>query len=322
MKKCFKKSGLILFFLLSFLLLLVDSKNSILLASNGLLIWFEKMIPTLFPFMVLSGCIVRSGYAVKLGNFFQPVFLCFHLSSSMRYAVIMGFLCGFPMGAKVTKDLLQTNQITKKQGEYLLAFTNNIGPLYLLSYVFPLFSVEKKFYYLCLFYSVPLLYGIILRCLTTDKDIRKTEEEKKLQINESPESFGISFYHSLWSAMEQITLLGSCMIIFNWLQIFPLHLKNMVTYLGINEEINSAFHAFLCSLIEIGGGLYHFTLLPDLFQGIKMMPFLFFLLTFGGVSCFFQTWFIIDKSGLSMKKYIFHKTIQALLIMLLSFMAV
>ena len=29
------------------------------LALNGLNLWFERMIPTLFPFMVLSGVIIR-----------------------------------------------------------------------------------------------------------------------------------------------------------------------------------------------------------------------------------------------------------------------
>ena len=114
-------------FCCSFLLLLLFySAECISLASNGLLIWYKNMIPSLFPFMVLSGFMVRSGLSLKIGQWLQPVLgLFFRLPSQMLYAIFMGFLCGFPMGAKIVADMLEKEQITLKEGEYLLAFCNN-----------------------------------------------------------------------------------------------------------------------------------------------------------------------------------------------------
>ena len=112
MKNNMKKASLYLFLFSSFLLLFFNSSLCIACASQGLLIWFEKMIPTLFPFMVISGFIVRSGISSNLSFLFFPISYIFRITPPMSYAILMGFTCGFPMGAKVIYDLLETKQIT------------------------------------------------------------------------------------------------------------------------------------------------------------------------------------------------------------------
>ena len=42
-------------------------------------------------------------------------------------------------------DLGNGKEITIEEGNYLLAFCNNIGPLYMLGYVFPLFHYKTHF---------------------------------------------------------------------------------------------------------------------------------------------------------------------------------
>ena len=112
------------------------------LALNGLNLWFERMIPTLFPFMVLSGVVIRmnlTGSFVKICN---PVLgRIFSVRSPCVYGMVIGFLCGFPMGAHVAAQLYGQKQVTRAEASFLLAFCNNIGPVYFLSFVLPtLFS--------------------------------------------------------------------------------------------------------------------------------------------------------------------------------------
>ena len=308
-------------FCCSFLLLLLFySAECISLASNGLLIWYKNMIPSLFPFMVLSGFMVRSGLSLKIGQCLQPVLgLFFRLPSQMLYAIFMGFLCGFPMGAKIVADMLEKEQITLKEGEYLLTFCNNIGPLYMLGYVIPLFGYENIGKILGLMYLIPLGYGLGLRYFSPTFSTLYNSKSKSfnLSVCSYPKDISLSpnylicFQQSLSSAIEQITILGGCMVFFNCLLIFPKMLENLFsnTTFWINSSLlNSIFS----SLIEIGGGLkllsLDFTIMNN-HPAYLYLPLA--LLTIGGLSCIAQTYFITKNTGLKISTYIKHKIIQS-----------
>ena len=309
MKKKLSTVFLEVFLLYFIFLLFFHSKECMELAAKGLLIWFQKMIPSLFPFMILSGFMIRSGLSVKFGKLLQPLNLIFHLPSQMLYVIFMGFLCGFPMGAKIIADMLEKEQITLKEGEYLLAFCNNIGPLYILGYVIPLFQWKNNLELITLMYGVPLLYGIFLRYFTKYKNIRS---KNVLLKNYYSTDYLTHLSSSLTAAIEQITMLGGCMIFFNCLQIFPLILCSAF-HNYIPKEI---LQSILCSLTEIGGGL---SLLANLNKNISLIPISISLLTFGGMSCLFQTYLILKKTNLHIRPYLKHKLIQALLIYVIYF---
>ena len=311
------------FFCCSFLfLLLFYSEECIFFASNGLLIWYKNMIPSLFPFMVLSGYMIRTNLSLKIGQWLQPFLgFFFHLPAPMLYTIFMGFLCGFPLGAKIISDLLDKKQITQKEGEYLLAFCNNIGPLYMLGFVIPLFGYENSWKILSLMYFVPFVYGICIQYfyspyinVSSKTTIYKKNTTQQLSscsyspgLSETPNHL-ICFQQSLSSAIEQITLLGGCMIFFNSLQIYPEMIRN---YFADNSSQASLtlFSDILCSMIEIGGGLKQLKLsLTENSILFTCLPLS--LLTFGGLSCIAQTYFIIKNTGLKISTYIKHKLIQ------------
>ena len=335
-----KKTLIPLFFILCcsslLFLLLIYSKECIALASNGLLIWFHKMIPTLFPFMVLSGFLVRSGLSYKLGNFLRPILgILLPLPSHMLYVVFMGFLCGFPMGAKIVADMIDNKQITKKEGQYLLSFCNNIGPLYMLGYVIPLFQYSNTGFILILMYSVPILFGLFSYFRLFSPSNYKSTKELSLK-NRTTEIMNAKytaksidytivasgnylncFQESLSSAIEQITLLGGCMVFFNTLLIIPLKIISSLLPIQSISHINY-MQGIFCSLIEIGGGLQQFASITTDKSFFALSPyFIISLLTFGGLSCILQTFFIIKNTGLNIFTYIKHKTIQSCIYILL-----
>ena len=332
-------------FCCSFLVLLfLYSKECIALASNGLLIWYRNMIPSLFPCMVLSGFMIRSGLSLKIGQWLQPFLgMFFRLPSHMLYAIFMGFLCGFPMGAKIVSDMLEKEQITLKEGEYLLAFCNNIGPLYMLGYVIPLFGYQNVWTILGLMYLVPFGYGLILRyflphytkqfSLRINSAFQKNSSYKlcacsyvETNYNTLP-NFLTCFQQSLSSSIEQITMLGGCMVFFNCFLIFPQMLEHVLSKSRIVSYC-PLLTALLSSLVEIGGGLQQLssafsssnanshlqtnTFLSSLTNfNVSHVYLPLALLTFGGLSCIAQTYFITKNTGLKISTYIKHKVIQS-----------
>ena len=62
------------------------------LALNGLNLWFERMIPTLFPFMVLSGIIIRMNLTDSFVKILNPILgRLFHLRRAFIYGMVIVF---------------------------------------------------------------------------------------------------------------------------------------------------------------------------------------------------------------------------------------
>ena len=280
--------------------ILTHSQLSLYYALTGLQLWFQKMIPALLPFMILSGIMVRmrltEGFASMLYPVIRPVY---HVRKNVCYAMIMGFLCGFPMGARVTAELLSEKLITKREADFLLSFCNNIGPVYFCSFVLPLLHRKFLWPYLFGMYGLPLLYGMLLR-RTRFRDLNEAAAsetalpEKHIKNpakNPAPlkkETLLEKIDEAVNSSMQGILSLGGYMIFFNLLNL-PLHIL-----LG-HPPLAAA------PLFEITGGLQ---LLSD-----KLPLYSLLLLPFGGCSCIAQTYSSIRGNGLSITRYTLHKLI-------------
>mgnify|MGYP000302691102 CR=1 FL=1 len=80
-------------------------------ACDGLLLWYQILIPTLFPYLIVTGLLLKTdGAAVVSRLLFRPFHLLFGTSFYGSFAVLSGFLCGYPMGAKIIADLLLTRK--------------------------------------------------------------------------------------------------------------------------------------------------------------------------------------------------------------------
>ena len=138
--------------LLTFLFLLLSgcilthSRLSLEYAGMGLELWFRNMIPSLLPFMILSGVMIRMKLTDKAAMLIYPaVGPLYRVRKNVCYAMLTGFLCGFPMGARVTADLYMRRMVSKREAEYLLAFCNNIGPVYFCSCALPRLELKLGF---------------------------------------------------------------------------------------------------------------------------------------------------------------------------------
>ncbi len=276
----------ILFVILTYFIL-TQSAVSLHYAFHGFSLWYSKMIPSLLPFMILSGIMIRMNLTEHFAKILHPLLKkLFRCSANMSYGILMGFLCGFPMGAKTTSDLLKKNKITLEQASFLLAFCNNIGPVYFCTFIVPLLQLENPFPYLAGMYGLPLIYGFILR--------RTVFKELSVEIHmqngpaQPPLSLLVAIDEAIKAAIQSILMLCGYMILFNLLNILPhFLLPNM--------------HGYIAPVLEITGGLSKLgTSLP--YYSLCLLP-------FGGLSCIAQTNSMISGTGLSIRKYTIHKLI-------------
>lgn len=119
-----------------FVLMLVFPKPVFKGASDGILLWFNIVLPTLLPFIILSNLLIGTNAASLIARITGPLFCrIFRVSGYGSFAVLTGFMCGYPMGSKVTADLLNGGYISREEGRYLLSFCNNTSPMFIISYV-------------------------------------------------------------------------------------------------------------------------------------------------------------------------------------------
>ena len=135
-------------------------------AEDGLLLWFQNVFPTLFPFMLVSGLMMAGGgLSIISGIFGKVLGRIFATSGNGSFAVLTGFLCGYPMGAKVAADLLHSGRITKNEACYLLSFCNNTSPAFIMNFIVwkTLGKEELTVPSLLILFGVPVLLSFVFR---------------------------------------------------------------------------------------------------------------------------------------------------------------
>lgn len=100
------------------------------------MLFANSVLPSLLPFFIATELLSYSGIIPYLGKalnkFMRPIF---NVPGEGAFAFIMGIISGYPIGAKIVTNFRQNGICTKEEGERLIAFTNNSGPLFIIGTV-------------------------------------------------------------------------------------------------------------------------------------------------------------------------------------------
>ncbi|MDR2525773.1 MAG: hypothetical protein LBC83_06290 [Oscillospiraceae bacterium] len=111
-------------------------------AREGLLICGQVVLPTLFPFFVLSALFatllqrkatLRSSTARLHG--LRVMERLFRQPAAAAGVLLIGLLGGYPMGAKAAAQLFERSLLTRRQAQCLQLFCFNAGPAFLIGVV-------------------------------------------------------------------------------------------------------------------------------------------------------------------------------------------
>ncbi|MEG2429554.1 MAG: hypothetical protein RSA99_04150, partial [Oscillospiraceae bacterium] len=133
-----KMQNFIIMFLLYFSLFLgiyfsKYTANGIL---NGINICLKILIPSLFAFMIMSNLIANTKFSAILSIPFNFIFkILFKANSFETTIILLSFIGGYPIGAKLLSNAVKQNNITAKKASMMLCFCVNCGPAYLISVV-------------------------------------------------------------------------------------------------------------------------------------------------------------------------------------------
>ena len=96
----------------------------------------RTIIPSLFPFLILTECLLSSPTAQSiLCAISTPASRLLRLSKAGGNCFLLGNLFGFPVGAKAVASYYQSGLLNKKEAERLLLFCGNASPFFLIGSV-------------------------------------------------------------------------------------------------------------------------------------------------------------------------------------------
>lgn len=321
-----KKYFFTVLFLLFTLSLILFSTSNLNAAQNGLKLWANSVLPTLFPFFIATELLCKTNFVQILGKFLnkfmKPVF---NVPGESAIAIIMGMISGYPIGAKVVCNLYENKICSKSEAERLIAYTNNSGPIFILGSVGVsiLGNVQVGKILLISHLLSSLIVGLIFRFWKynqVDLTFRNYQSESKELIRVS--NLGEILGDAIKKAISTVVLIGGFVVLFSViisilssLEILTT-LANFLARFGIPYDI---ILGILTGMIELTNGI-QVTSNSYLAFPLPCLLTCSFLLGFGGLSVLLQVFSIISKSKISIKPYLYGKTLQGFLSMILTFL--
>lgn len=276
-----------------FFIMLCFPKETLAGATDGLLLWFQIVLPTLLPFFIFTNFLIHTNSIVYISYLCGPILQrLFCVSPNGSFAVLAGFLCGYPVGAKVTADLVKTNRISLSEGKYLLSFCNNTSPAFITSYIVIQNMKDESLLIptLLILYLSPIFCSFLFRKFYhINRQATTSSEKRDTQIHFCFEIFD----NCIMNAFENITKVGGYIILFSIL-------FSLGSFLPI-----TSFLPFL----EITNGVPY--ILKHTLDFETSYVLVLALASFGGVCAIAQTNAMLGDTKLSIVPYTIEKLITA-----------
>lgn len=97
-------------------------------ALSGMKLCAFRLIPTVFPILVLNGIIMKSGFAHKISKHIsRPLTSLYGISPCSAVAVLLGIVCGCPSGSVPIGMLLENGEINESDATIALILSSSVS---------------------------------------------------------------------------------------------------------------------------------------------------------------------------------------------------
>ena len=286
------KNKFALFSCLCALFVLIFSSREVMESCRyGLSLCIELILPSLFPFFLLSILLGRLGFPAMLGRILAPFAAkLFHVSGAGFTALLIGLTGGYPMGAAYLSELLQDGQISEREAEHLLGFCNNSGPAFLIGAIGTgLFGSAKLG---LLLYGVHIAAAILTGLLMRGRDdapsdlLPKKESGSATLSSLFPEAVSQTV-----TALLNVCGFVVCFTVFTGLLNTNGIIDRLVTWASAPLHVPAeTLRAMLIGFWELGSGIGSLRGLPPTPINLAVAS---ALVGWGGVSVHFQTFAVL-----------------------------
>lgn len=272
--------------------------------SYSMNLWISSIIPSLFPFFIISDILIQYNITNYIPKFIRKIFTkIFNISDNTVTIFFLSLISGFPSNARNTRSMYDMNLIDEKEASHALIFTHFSNPLFILGTVSVFFLKNEKLGLIILISHY--LSNIILGIATRNYNIISKSNNKIP--NQSKKNFPKVLINAIKNAIDTLlTILGTltCFLIISAIIINSI---NITPY-------NSAI---LKGILEMTMGLKSLSLLniSNIYKVVISSMFI----SFGGLSVHMQVLSFLIDTKISYKPFFIARFFHAIIAGLLSY---
>lgn len=226
-------------------------------------LFYTKLFPVSFIFFILSTILIE-----------YKILDIIPININSIYVYLLSFISGFPSGAKYTKELLNNDNITKKEASTLLLFSHFPNPLFVLG---PISLVLNK--KICIKLLLSIILSNLLILLFTKK------HKKKNNSIIYPNSFSNVLKKSIYKSIKTIILIYGTSIFFYLIS------SIIIKYFTFNPY----YYVLLSGTFDLTKGIFSTTIINDI---IIRSIFILIFISFGSISIHMQVKSILEDTSL------------------------
>ncbi len=261
---------------------------------NGISAWAFNVLPSVLPFIFLTKVLTSLKFTQKTSKVFKkPCKILFNTPPESAYVFLTSIISGYPVGAKMTADLYQNGQITKKDAYKMTSFCSTSGPMFIVGAVGAMMLGNALLGYIIFTAHIlgAIINGIIYRNITL---------KEKEQITESSLSPKTDLSSIVLDSALSIISVGTIIAIF----------FVVITSLSpIFNLLPATLAAFLKGLIEITRGCLDISSTLSPFWATILST---FIISFGGISTILQSLTMLDKLQMPVRLFVLQKFTHAI----------
>lgn len=271
---------------------------------QGFLLWAECVLPSLFPFMVISMIFIKTGAAEKAALPLKRITGFFSLPPAAAVCFLISICSGYPAGSRAVAEFYEDGSITERDAGKLAALCSTSGPLFVIGSVgVKMFCDKSAGWKILLAHALSVIAVALILSL-----VSKKENTRKLKHGVHDKNV---LYNAFYGSVTAVLVAGgfiaffcvAAQIAYDFNLLYPLE---QLLCLFTNKDAASA----VCrGIIEVTAGCRALSACTEKLA----LPFAGFLITFGGISIILQQLCYLVKAKVKPIKFILVKLVQAAL---------
>lgn len=277
---------------------------------RGFSTWATCILPSLFPFMIITLYYTKTGILQKSTKFTRKIADFLHLPNSALPCIIMSAFSGYPAGSRIIKEFYDAGAINANTAQTLSVICSSPSP------IFAIASVGYKFFGDKIL-GIKIYFAHVLSCIIIAIILFMKTDNPTKNCLITPKKSKNLLYEVFYNATISVAVSGGfiafffCLaqIIKDFYILYPLELL-LSPFLG--QSISSAF---LTGIIEITNGCLALSSLSSPLSP----PLCAFIITFGGTCVLAQQLCYLTPCKIKTRKFIIQKLLQSCIAFLLCF---